>query len=309
MVDPALRLALLLTALAADGGVAAPDAGPPDARAAVPPVDPRAVAALWSAQAKPTPGPPRAIGAYAGGCLQGGVALPQSGPGYEVMRPTRRRFFAHPEMIAFVRRFALAARRERLGPVVVGDLSQARGGPTPSGHRSHQTGLDADIGYAPPPGMRAGRMKKKDREQLSAVVVVDTKTSTMTSDWTPNVARLIGLAAADPAVDRVFVNPAVKRALCAPTTNQAPSPWLSRVRPWWAHHDHFHVRLRCPPGDDTCTAQEPLPLDDGCGPSLTWWFTTDAEATRARRQAPPADAAAPGPLLPDACQALLPPPG
>ncbi|HET6283501.1 MAG TPA: penicillin-insensitive murein endopeptidase [Polyangia bacterium] len=295
-MDLVIRLALLVAALAGDAG--APDAP-------VPPPDPRAIALMWSALPTPTDGPARAIGAYANGCLQGAVALPTSGPGYELIRPGRRRFFAHPEMIAFVQRFAAEARRQRLGPVLVGDLSQARGGPTPSGHRSHQTGLDADIGYGAPAGLRAGRVKKKDRELISPPVVVDLKTSATTAAWTPNIARLIGLAAADPAVDRVFVNPAIKRELCAATAKQAPAPWLGRVRPWWAHHDHFHVRLRCPPGDDGCTGQDPLPADDGCGASLAWWFTDDAEATRARRQAPPAEAT-PGPVLPEGCRALLP---
>ena len=73
----------------------------------------------------------------------------------------------------------------KLGLVVVGDLSQPRGGPTPSGHRSHQTGLDADIGYAAPPGVRAGHLSRQAREQLSPLAVIDLKTHETTGAWTP----------------------------------------------------------------------------------------------------------------------------
>ena len=67
--------------------------------------------------------------------------------------------------------------------------------------------------------------------------------------------------------------------------------WQSRVRPWWAHHDHFHVRLRCPTDSPLCVPQDPVP-DDGCGPSLRWWFTTDAETTLAKKKQAEAAAAA-----------------
>ena len=185
----------------------------------------------------------------------------------------------------------------KLGLVVVGDLSQPRGGPTPSGHRSHQTGLDADIGYAAPAGVRAGHLSRQAREQLSPLAVIDLKTHETTGAWTPAVAKLLALAAADPAVDRIFVNPAIKKLLCAGPT--AKAPWQGRLRPWWAHHDHFHVRLKCPADSPQCVPQDPPP-DDGCGATLAWWFSEDADGDaheeegggrrgrRSRRCRPPA---------------------
>ena len=173
----------------------------------------------------------------------------------------------HPELVAFVQRLGLAARRAKLGPVVVGDLAQPRGGPPPTGHHSHQTGLDADLGFAPPVGLRAGHVTTKQRETLPPVVVVDLKTRQPTAAWGPKVIELIALAASDPAV------------------------WQPRLRPWWGHHDHFHVRLRCPTESPLCVSQEPVP-DDGCGPSLRWWFTHDAEATLVKKKETEAAAAA-----------------
>ena len=40
-----------------------------------------------------------------------------------------------------------AATKQGLGVLSIGDLGQARGGPAPSGHVSHQSGLDVDIWF------------------------------------------------------------------------------------------------------------------------------------------------------------------
>jgi penicillin-insensitive murein endopeptidase len=228
--------------------------------------------------------------------------LPVSGPGYEVLHLGRNRRYGHPELVAFVKRLGATAKAKKLGLLVVGDLSQPRGGPTPSGHRSHQTGLDVDLGYAAPMGVRAGHLSAADRERLGPVVVVDLKTHLATPAWKPKTVALLAAAAADPAVDRIFVNPAVKRMLCDGQTRKAP--WAGRIRPWWGHHDHFHVRLKCPEGSPACLPQDPPP-DDGCGPSLGWWFGSDAEATRDKKKQADVDA---GPKVPEACSALLTPP-
>jgi penicillin-insensitive murein endopeptidase len=251
----------------------------------------------WNAQRVPAPGPAQAIGSPSGGCLQGAATLPASGPGYELLHLKRNRRYGHPELIAFVRRLGAAAKGQKLGLVVVGDLSQPRGGPTPSGHRSHQTGLDVDVGYVAPAGLRAGHVGAADRERVRPPPVIDLRTHAATAAWTARTVTLLATAAADPAVDRIFVNPAIKRKLCEGPTRAAP--WTARIRPWWGHHDHFHVRLKCPAGSAACTAQDPPP-DDGCGPSLDWWFSSDAQATADKRKQ-----AGEGPKLPEACGALL----
>ena len=289
--------AWLLALAVTDGG--APDGGLPDAGA---PPPKGIVAKQWQAQRSPSAGPSAAIGGCSLGCLKGAAPLPASGPGFEAIRRGRNRYYGHPALIAYVRKLGAAAKRKKLGVVVVGDLSQPRGGPTPTGHRSHQTGLDADISYAAPPGLKAGRLSARDREQVSPVVVVDLKTHKPTKAWGPRIAQLLGLAAADPAVDRIFVNPAVKRWLCEGPN--ATASWQGRVRPWWAHHDHFHVRLKCPADSPLCVPQEP-PGDDGCGDKLAWWFSDHAETARAHKKQ--ADVAAPPPQLPPACAALVAP--
>ena len=83
--------------------------------------------------------------------------------------------------------------------------------------------------------------------------------------------------------------------------------WLSKIRPWWGHNYHFHVRLRCPANDRACENQDPLPPGDGCDESLAWWFS-DAERARLDKPiVPPAKLPKPMALaeLPPACRGVL----
>ena len=50
----------------------------------------------------------------------------------------------------------------------------------------------------------------------------------------------------DARVNRIFVTPPVKLQMCADAGRDRA--WLRKIRPWWNHHDHFHVRLNCPAG-------------------------------------------------------------
>ena len=69
----------------------------------------------WPDVADPAPGPPRAIGAYTAGCVQGAVALPPEGAGFQTMRRSRRRFFGHPTLIRYLQDLAEAATHRRVG--------------------------------------------------------------------------------------------------------------------------------------------------------------------------------------------------
>jgi penicillin-insensitive murein endopeptidase len=284
-----LHLALLGSFLATpDGGAndSGPDAG---AEHPVPTFHPR-----WSRVATPKKGPAFAMGQPGAGCVQGAVALPLQGAGWVVVHPERHRGFGHPSLIAYVRKLAAMARKDQLGLLTVGDLGQPRGGPTPSGHRSHQSGLDVDLWYGPPAkSFLPGKIPAPP-----APVVVDLRTNKMTPAWNRRVVKLIEAAASSPAVDRIFVHPAVKRALCEGKVGRAP--WLGRVRPWWGHQDHFHVRLRCPEDSPDCTLPTPLPEGEGCD-AIKWWFSEDARKTAAKR-GPPGENA---PAMPDKCEAVL----
>lgn len=252
----------------------------------------------WSAQRHPKSGPPRAIGAYGAGCLQGAEPLPPEGPGFELLHPARRRYFGHPDLVGFVRRLAAAAAGRGLPVLLVGDLAQPRGGPTPSDHGSHQSGLDVDISYTRPALARP--LSRAEREELPFPGVVDVAARRLNPLWRPQIAELLELAAADPRVDRIFVNAVVKREMCA---RRAGAPWLGRLRPWWGHDGHFHVRLRCPAGSRACRAQAPVPAGDGCDATLDWWLGEEARRAAAeRRRRPPRAIAA---ALPAECREVL----
>ncbi|MDD4916121.1 MAG: penicillin-insensitive murein endopeptidase [Methylococcales bacterium] len=257
----------------------------------------------WASVAAPAslnlPGA-QSIGGYTNGCVSGAVALPLQDAGYQVMRLSRQRYYGHPDLIRFIRKFGQTAADQHLGTLLVGDLGQPRGGPTLSGHRSHQTGLDVDIWFLLAPQASERRLSTEERESWGAPSVVNLQTDTLDDrQWTPAHARLLELAAQQTEVERIFVNPAIKQALCRQKT-PAASGWLRKIRPWWKHDDHFHVRLKCPAGNPYCDTQEPLPPGDGCDASLAWWFSAEAKAP-ARDKGKPL----PPPPLPALCGRLL----
>ncbi len=217
----------------------------------------------------------RSIGSYARGCLAGGEALPVDGETSQVMRLSRNRNWANPVMVDFLERFAKKVPGAVGWPgVLVGDMSQPRGGPMLTGHASHQVGLDADLWLTPMP---TRRFSNNERENLSATNMVDsTWMKVNPQNWTPERLKLIRLAAKQPEVERIFVNPAIKKELCEEATGDRS--WLSKVRPMWGHNYHFHIRITCPEGDGSCEPQNPPQNSDGCGKEVTDWLALQHKA-------------------------------
>ncbi|MCI4679424.1 penicillin-insensitive murein endopeptidase [Rhodoblastus acidophilus] len=212
----------------------------------------------------------RSIGFYSRGCLAGAKALPVNGATWQVMRVSRDRYWGHPALIGFLERLAARAPSEAGWPgILVGDMSQPRGGPMLTGHASHQIGLDVDIWLTP---MLERRLSRGERETISAVNMVRRNGLDVDrSVWSPGQLGIIRAAARDPIVERVFVNAAIKRALCRDATGDRS--WLHNVRPYYGHNYHFHVRIACPAGNEECRPQDPVPPGDGCDASLNWWIT------------------------------------
>ncbi|MBH0236273.1 penicillin-insensitive murein endopeptidase [Methylobrevis albus] len=255
---------------------------------------------LFGAAAAPAPLAARAIGSYARGCLAGAVALPVNGPQWQVMRLSRNRNWGHPELIAFLERLAATAPKVGWNGLLVGDLAQPRGGPMLTGHSSHQVGLDADIWLNPMPRRELSR---KERETIQATSMLGAdKKSVDPKIWTAAHLAIVKAAASDRAVARIFVNPAIKQAMCEGAGKDRA--WLRKVRPWYGHDYHFHVRIGCPAGSAGCKAQDAPPPGDGCGKDLAYWFT---DAPYAKPGAPPPKPPKPVTLadLPPACSEVL----
>ncbi|MGD1888000.1 MAG: penicillin-insensitive murein endopeptidase [Cohaesibacteraceae bacterium] len=221
----------------------------------------------------PTPAPlaARSIGGYARGCLAGAMPLAVDGPAWQAMHLSRNRNWGHPELVAYQQTLAVAGRADDgwIG-LLVGDMSQPRGGPMLTGHRSHQIGLDADIWLTPMPDRT---LSVQEREEISAISMLRDGTRIIDpARWTEAHARIIRRAARDDRVARSFVHPAIKDQLCSWENVSADRAWLRRIRPWYGHHYHFHVRLSCPEGMASCVNQNPPPAGDGCGEELAWWL-------------------------------------
>ncbi len=248
------------------------------------------------------PAIPQAIGQYDRGCVAGAQKLPITGPSWQAMRLSRNRIWGHPALVSYIRKLASDAKSIDGWPgLLVGDMAQPIGGPLLGGHASHQIGLDADLWYTPMPNHV---LSPAEREQLAPLNMVDAATlTTAKSTWGQAQAKLLHRAASYPEIARIFVHPAVKKALCESAGSDRA--WLRKIRPWYQHDDHFHIRLNCPPDSPACLAQAPAPPDDGCGKELDDWF----QRLRAVPKKPSKPPAPSKPMLvsdlPSQCQSLL----
>jgi penicillin-insensitive murein endopeptidase len=258
------------------------------------------IAQKWAAITNPAAitGNAQSIGTYNAGCLSGAVSLPLNGEGYQVMRLSRNRYYGHPALIKFIQDLGKQAVDKKIGTLLIGDLGQPRGGPTISGHRSHQTGLDVDVWFLLSEQANQHLLTVDERETWSATSVVNPVDDNVDRQhWSLLNEKVLELAALRPEVDRIFVNPSIKREICNHKT-PASSMWLHKIRPWWKHDDHFHIRLKCPVNNPNCAGQEPLATADGCGADLDWWFTAEAKTPAQGKPAPP-------PPLPSLCEQVL----
>jgi penicillin-insensitive murein DD-endopeptidase len=284
------RLILSLTLLLFCGAVAAEQVVP--SKTAAMPLPPRPTAKPAPKKAGPKPPPARelfgavpgpaplasrSIGSYAKGCLAGGVALPINGPDWQVMRLSRNRNWGTPQLLDFLERLASDARAFDGWPgLLVGDMSQPRGGPMLTGHTSHQVGLDVDIWLTPMPDRV---LTPQEREDMTAVSMLKDPLTVDPNVFTLMQVKLIRRAASYPQAARIFVHPAIKKALCEQASQVGKdTSWLGKVRPWWNHHYHFHVRLACPPGMAGCENQKEVSGDNGCGKELTTWYAMITKA-------------------------------
>jgi penicillin-insensitive murein endopeptidase len=251
-----------------------------------PPPKPSPIAReLFGAATEPAPLAARSIGGYAKGCLAGGVSLPINGPDWQVMRLSRNRNWGNPRLVDYLERLASDARALDGWPgLLVGDMSQPRGGPMVTGHTSHQIGLDADIWLTPMPDRI---LTPDEREDMSAASMLKDPFSVDPAVFTVMHVKLIKRAASYPQVARIFVHPAIKKALCQMASQAGKErAWLGKVRPWWNHHYHFHIRLVCPPGAAGCEDQKSVSGDDGCGQELVNWYAMLKTAAIANAKAP-----------------------
>jgi penicillin-insensitive murein endopeptidase len=225
---------------------------------------------LFAAVKHPSKGPAKSIGTANCGCIAGAVPLALDGPYWQVMRPSRNRYYGHPSMIKYIKDLSERANKLGWNGLLIGDINMPRGGPMPSGHASHQRGTDVDIWLTPAPDHK---LSSEARETLEAGSVLKVDTADLDpAIWTTKHANFVKAAAQDDNVARIFVTPSIKKYMCnCKDPAGADTAWLRRLRPWEGHDDHIHVRLKCPPGDP-CVEQDPPPEGDGCGDELAEYY-------------------------------------
>lgn len=253
--------------------------------------------------ALPNNSAPAVHGSYAKGCQAGAIQLASDGAGWQAMRLSRNRRWGQPQLIGLIEQFASDAQRIGWPGLLVGDISQSRGGPMLFGHASHQIGLDVDIWFTPMPNRQ---LTTKERDELPFTSMLD-KSKFLTVDskrWSSTHTNLVMQAASYPQVERVFVNPAIKKKLCE--SWQGDRDLLGKVRPVYGHDEHFHIRIGCPSGSSTCKPQARVAAGDGCDKSLAWWFTKEPWA--APKKDPNKTPVKPKPMmmsdLPNACSTI-----
>ena len=228
------------------------------------------------------------IGKTNNGCILGAQALPLQGEGYLVVHLERHRHYGHPLLIQTLQTLAKQAQQQKIGLLQIGDLGQARGGALPFGHRSHQSGLDADVWFNLDPSSYIDA--NKHRSNIKQFSMLNKKGKGLNSRWTNQHRKLLELAAKIAEVDRIFVNPSIKQDLCETVTGNRH--WLRKIRPWYHHDKHFHLRLQCPESSSDCIKQAPILEGEGCDASLAWWFKKHTASHAIKKKL----------IIPKACQ-------
>ena len=154
---------------------------------------------LFGRKTEPLPGPARSIGGYADGCLAGGVALPITGPAWQVMRLSRNRNWGNPELIAFLERLRQQRQEGRLErPVGRRHVAAAR---RPDDHRPRQPSDRARCRYLvhadarPCADARGARVQRRGRHGRGR-----TGSTSIQKSGRHERTELISTAAEDPAV-------------------------------------------------------------------------------------------------------------
>jgi murein DD-endopeptidase MepM/ murein hydrolase activator NlpD len=194
----------------------------------------------------------QSIGAPWSGELKNATKLPK-GRGYFIRRPHRAFGTAH--MVTHIQRAIKAVRKRfpRVHQLAIGDLSSEDGGDL-SMHHSHQSGRDVDIGFyfkKKPEGYPKDFVGWRSADLDNAATWALLHAFARTAD-AANGVKVIYL---DYDLQAHLYEWAKERGV--------PEKHLDKlfqypdgdgiVRHEDGHHDHFHIRFKCPENDDSCS--------------------------------------------------------
>lgn len=184
------------------------------------------------------------FGAYGDddGVLEVGVLLPK-GYGYTTKPASLR--WGTPRAVRLIQTaIGKYWSKNRGGPKIhVGDISRKGGGPFPP-HKSHQTGLDVDIGY-----VLQGPLKDETRFRKAVEGVLDVERSWKLLKAFLDTGR-VRYIFVDYSVQKRLYEYAKKRGVSEDTLDElfqyprGKKRGRGIIRHWKGHLDHFHVRFK-----------------------------------------------------------------
>lgn len=219
--------------------------------------------------------PNQAIGTHNDGRLAEAAKLPENGPGFLARRRVDRAFGTNL-MIDMLREAAGQVERAvpNKSPILISNISKSIGGRLCNGkscHKSHQTGLDVDVAFPSNSrpvhtlwsicGSESGRCNGKPIS----------KEFDAQRFWL--FAKQFACAQDNPLI-AMFVDTDIKKYMCRWARDVAkeniddPSSCafktLKAMKYEPGHHNHFHMRLRCPGNRDCRDATVSLGRGTGC---------------------------------------------
>jgi penicillin-insensitive murein endopeptidase len=180
-----------------------------------------------------------------------------------IREASHERVYGHPALVLMLHRSARDVAKGAPGSVLlVGDLSAKLGGPI-SGHRSHQSGRDADVGFyvTDLKGKRLpstdyvafdGDGKSKDGRSL---VFDDERNWLLVESWARDLRA---------GLSHIFVSWPLRERLLKFARSQPrfakyvlqATALLKQPEKGEDHDDHFHVRITCPKEEEEICRSE-----------------------------------------------------
>jgi penicillin-insensitive murein endopeptidase len=217
------------------------------------------------------------MGSASSGFLKNALSLfdltkKETPTGFYISRPELKTYYGSNEMIYMIQKmgsFTLSHIPDY--SVRIGDMSKERGGiiytrsrgKSVPKHKSHKSGVDADISYY---------FKDPKTQGQSAL----TAKGLAREDWLIDMQwGLFKMFNETKLVDRMFIHRKLKKAMCnfviakgeitADTKEGIAFETLWRLQPRQSDHaDHFHLRVKCSSIQQGCLAMPDPPRTTGC---------------------------------------------
>lgn len=206
-----------------------------------------------------------AVGFYRDGRLLNGEDILSRDGMLRKLFTSRKRMFGTTELNDAIVDLANEStfRFKNLNQIQIGDLSNVNGGSARPNHQSHQNGLDADIVYFPTTNI----IQNQNANYWEEIFVRNGRvTNNFNSfrNW-----EMFKFLVNRGGVNRIFVDTAIKREICRYAREIGELNNFiyvhRRIRPSdQFHKTHFHLRMKCPKGDNRCRDQAEPPNSHGC---------------------------------------------